>query len=404
MESAFALPPPAIHQKPASRPSPPVSPLEKPLGSNLARKRTLSGSHRVKEDTNTMQYDLPPPPSRARKIIQMKPKTGSTSSSSPPEEPPSSAQPAKSAPAAGSKRKQPSATSAAGRKIARKTAHSIIERRRRSKMNEEFGVLKDMIPACEGVEMHKLAILQAGIEYVRYLEDCIKQMKAEKENDRTQAADDESVEDEEEVDEVNEIPSPKRTAPPTTQTDWYRKSSAATDSSSNPSPNILPQGSSRFQVQPPQRPILPNISSFTNSPNHPRPNSATPTPTLLSPAFNAIHFSPDLSRTATNSNSSQLTASTGSGHLSQQSQPSPNILPLPQAMMSLDRERKSNDSPMSEGRAEATATAALMMLTTDRRESGGGQLTGHTQGQGSGQVQVERARAKGMSVRDLLSS
>ncbi|KAK5266894.1 hypothetical protein LTR40_014398, partial [Exophiala xenobiotica] len=60
-----------------------------------------------------------------------------------------------------SKRKQPSATSAAGRKIARKTAHSVIERRRRSKMNEEFGVLKDMIPACEGVEMHKLAILQA---------------------------------------------------------------------------------------------------------------------------------------------------------------------------------------------------------------------------------------------------
>jgi hypothetical protein len=27
-------------------------------------------------------------------------------------------------------------------------------------MNEEFGVLKDMIPACVGQEMHKLAILQ----------------------------------------------------------------------------------------------------------------------------------------------------------------------------------------------------------------------------------------------------
>jgi hypothetical protein len=57
------------------------------------------------------------------------------------------------------KKKQPSSTSVAGRKIARKTAHSLIERRRRSKMNEEFGVLKDMIPACSG-EMHKLAILQ----------------------------------------------------------------------------------------------------------------------------------------------------------------------------------------------------------------------------------------------------
>ena len=46
-------------------------------------------------------------------------------------------------------------------------------------MNEEFGVLKDMIPACEGVEMHKLAILQAGIEYLRYLEGCVSQLKAE---------------------------------------------------------------------------------------------------------------------------------------------------------------------------------------------------------------------------------
>lgn len=62
--------------------------------------------------------------------------------------------------ASGGKRKSNAGTTAAGRKIARKTAHSLIERRRRSKMNEEFGVLKDMIPACKGQEMHKLAILQ----------------------------------------------------------------------------------------------------------------------------------------------------------------------------------------------------------------------------------------------------
>ena len=59
-------------------------------------------------------------------------------------------------------RKQPSSTSVAGKKIARKTAHSVIERRRRSKMNEEFGVLKAMIPACVDQEMHKLAILQVS--------------------------------------------------------------------------------------------------------------------------------------------------------------------------------------------------------------------------------------------------
>ena len=73
-------------------------------------------------------------------------------------------------------KKQP--TSVAGRKIARKTAHSLIERRRRSKMNEEFGVLKDMIPACHNQEMHKLAILQASIDYLRYLEQCIVDLKA----------------------------------------------------------------------------------------------------------------------------------------------------------------------------------------------------------------------------------
>jgi hypothetical protein len=68
---------------------------------------------------------------------------------------------------AGSKKKQSNGTTAAGRKIARKTAHSLIERRRRSKMNEEFGVLKDMIPACSGQEMHKLAILQVGLVLMR---------------------------------------------------------------------------------------------------------------------------------------------------------------------------------------------------------------------------------------------
>jgi hypothetical protein len=64
----------------------------------------------------------------------------------------------------GGKKNSGKGTTAAGRKIARKTAHSLIERRRRSKMNEEFGVLKDMIPACQGQDMHKLAILS-----VRYI-------------------------------------------------------------------------------------------------------------------------------------------------------------------------------------------------------------------------------------------
>jgi hypothetical protein len=45
-------------------------------------------------------------------------------------------------------------------------------------MNEEFGILKQMIPACRDQEMHKLAILQASIEYMRYLEQCVSDLEA----------------------------------------------------------------------------------------------------------------------------------------------------------------------------------------------------------------------------------
>lgn len=64
-------------------------------------------------------------------------------------------------------------------------------------MNEEFGVLKNMIPACKDQDMHKLAILQvsfaprvpsavanhlphgqSSIEYLRYLEQCVADLKA----------------------------------------------------------------------------------------------------------------------------------------------------------------------------------------------------------------------------------
>ena len=45
-------------------------------------------------------------------------------------------------------------------------------------MNAEFETLKNLVPACgKGVEMHKLAILQASIEYVRYLEGCLKELQ-----------------------------------------------------------------------------------------------------------------------------------------------------------------------------------------------------------------------------------
>ncbi|KAI4203120.1 MAG: hypothetical protein LQ346_001854 [Caloplaca aetnensis] len=155
-KASFTLPPPAINP-------------------------SLGHDDPVEEGT---KYSLPPPPTRTRKIIQMTPKMDpkrdkveSTSAAAPV----TTRQAASGSPTATRKatgKKQPSSTSQAGKKMARKTAHSVIERRRRSKMNEEFGVLKHMIPACQNQDMHKLAILQASIEYLRYLEQCVTDLKA----------------------------------------------------------------------------------------------------------------------------------------------------------------------------------------------------------------------------------
>lgn len=134
------------------RPASPTSPI------NTQRKQSSASQSRVVKNDDA--FALPPPPTRSRKIIQMKPK-GSQATETQPDAAGVEISSSKGAAGAGRKAKGNTAGSTAqGRKIARKTAHSLIERRRRSKMNEEFGVLKDMIPACRGQEMHKLAILQ----------------------------------------------------------------------------------------------------------------------------------------------------------------------------------------------------------------------------------------------------
>lgn len=167
LQVAFELPPPAMantESRPSSastksssassyHPTSPKSPIfEKKTSIAPARRRSSAEKATTKD-----AFTLPPPPTRSRKIIQMKPR-GQAEGKLEDEVNDTREEPSKAS-GTQNKRKQPSATSVAGRKIARKTAHSLIERRRRSKMNEEFGVLKDMIPACTG-EMHKLAILQ----------------------------------------------------------------------------------------------------------------------------------------------------------------------------------------------------------------------------------------------------
>lgn len=180
LQLTFELPPSAITPNEGPKSSSnvgskmsPVSPTTsklpylQPSETVKARRRSSAANHQKET------FALPPPPTRSRKIIQMKPRpqedevvvapapakgTTNTASSSSTR---STAAAAGSSKTTTTTKKQPSATSAAGRKIARKTAHSLIERRRRSKMNEEFAVLKGLIPACTG-EMHKLAILQVS--------------------------------------------------------------------------------------------------------------------------------------------------------------------------------------------------------------------------------------------------
>ncbi|RMY97288.1 hypothetical protein D0860_08663 [Hortaea werneckii] len=240
---AFDLPPTAYYpeQDRASSNSSVVSSANgsdssyRPASSGVAgefRKRSAPHSGPV---ITTDDFSLPPPPTRSRKIIQMKPR-GPAQHDSSAAQPSQGAARTQTAGAQSGKRKQNAAgQTAAGRKIARKTAHSLIERRRRSKMNEEFGVLKDMIPACQGQEMHKLAILQASIEYLRYLEQCISDLQAQTHSSPSlpppsarstrdmhnddEMNDDDDGEDEEMLDEKSEgeeeVSQPTATAAPT---------------------------------------------------------------------------------------------------------------------------------------------------------------------------------------------
>ena len=254
-------------------------------------------------------------------------------------------------------------------------------------MNEEFGVLKDMIPACRGQEMHKLAILQAGIEYVGWLEGVVSDLKRENRTGKRVR------------DEVDEEEVPLR-----------RKASTISDVSPEFGP-ALSTSSSKSQQRAQHRSSYESL----NTPSTAMPTPAIlATPTLLSPAFGGLHFSPELARRS---------PAVGQGRVSATA--SPNILPMPPAMMELDSQPTTKvDELRQQAREgartpdqEATATAALMMLTHhDRRNSLSRYKIGRPSGQRPKTAGDEQAlqdevgekegsvSVKAMSVRDLLST
>ncbi|KAF1989456.1 hypothetical protein K402DRAFT_411037 [Aulographum hederae CBS 113979] len=360
----------------------PASPQALIAGAKVpATRRRLSA---VKDTNPKDGYSLPPPPSRSRTIIQMKPreKNGDDMASS--KTPATS-----STKAAGTKRKQATGNTAAGRKIARKTAHSLIERRRRSKMNEEFNVLKDMIPACRNQDMHKLAILQASIEYMRYLEECVRDLNT---------AHDESSRGN------SHSRAYQTTAPPSTQSQYQNYDEADSDSDSDeemseaptpagPTPNPQYPSHNRSSHHPSISPaIMPSAKTSVTSTPYMAPSTTTSPNILPSPHLERTHsyttvYSalPSPSFSSTNANSQQQQEE----RLRRQSQSAYSTFSLTSpALGPLDANAGARPNKEDETTEDHEATAALLMLNTDRRSwsstSGG-------------------AGARGMSVRDLLS-
>ncbi|KAL2165664.1 hypothetical protein VTG60DRAFT_4057 [Thermothelomyces hinnuleus] len=378
LQLAFELPPPAVATEAASS-NAPTSPavLYPAQASETVKSRRRSSAANQPKD----QFTLPPPPTRSRKIIQMKPREehGSETLTSTPKTASRGKTGTTSATTtAGTKRKEPSATSAAGRKMARKTAHSIIERRRRSKMNEEFAVLKSLIPACTG-EMHKLAILQAAIEYVRYLEDCVAKLKAQCGSGTELDPEPRSIQ--------SGLPSPSLEDNYSRAGCGYPAAAAAaaaasdarstdvdmtSSSSSAPSPSFTPIAG-RSQHQPSVSPALgPRETSRNNS-------------------YSSVSSDFRLHDYCTSATTSPSFGPQRVGHPtdSQQQQPG--------SHSAYGSTLTSPALPPQRDMDQEVTTALLMLNQMDRRASGGG-TGGGTRGGSTATV------PRGMSVRDLLSS
>ncbi|KAG2186770.1 hypothetical protein INT44_002996 [Umbelopsis vinacea] len=74
-------------------------------------------------------------------------------------------------------------TTADQREQLRKVSHSAIERRRREKTNTKIQQLRQLIPSCADQDhLHKLNILQSGIEYINYLHAVLGNMESQGQN------------------------------------------------------------------------------------------------------------------------------------------------------------------------------------------------------------------------------
>ncbi|KAK4634379.1 hypothetical protein CLAFUW4_01071 [Fulvia fulva] len=354
----------------------PVSPTS-PVDTTRKRPAPQSGPVITKDD-----FTLPPPPTRSRKIIQMKPRELEQQEATPAVSAPQTA--AKAQPQAaptGSKRKQNNAgTTAAGRKIARKTAHSLIERRRRSKMNEEFGVLKDMIPACKGQEMHKLAILQASVEYLRYLEQCVSDLQAQhnsprpppptaRQADDLDDDDDEDEEMEDDQDARDGAATPATTVPQKSASMVSLPSLSQITTTTTTSPSVFSMGAGRHY----------SISSAASSYSpYLHSNQASP---AFGPQLHHVSVAPPFGN-AFGLGSPALKPVDSASQLRHIAEGATELS---------EKQRPTSNAGRREQELDQEATAALLMLNHDRRNW-----------RNTSDAPSNRSNT-GMSVRDLLS-
>lgn len=348
------------------------------------RKRSANGANATQDD-----YNLPPPPTRLRKIIQMKPKEEKSivqeQGTQAGDAATTSGAATKGKGSGGRGKKQNNGSTAAGRKIARKTAHSLIERRRRSKMNEEFGVLKDMIPACAGQEMHKLAILQASIEYMRYLERCVAELKAANrakhspESPQQQvsaeatpwipsnAMEDEEDSADDQDEDMSDAVSPTTATTPNAQA---VQAPYPGPPSSTTSPTIYPADRGHFSAH-----TSPAI--FPADGSHRRLSSLNTSPNIF--GLPGGHHNHPFSAHSNTTSPSIL--------------PSPSVVGQPESMSRHQSFELTSPAlgPQPDSREDHEATAALLMLNSDRRTWSGANSKAST------------PVSRGMSVKDLLS-
>lgn len=209
-----------------------------------------------------------------------------------------------------------------------------------------------------------LSVLQASIEYMRYLEQCLKDLKAaHAQCDQTSAS-------------PSEAPQPLTNNPPRLDASATTNSHAVDDDLDSDSDQEMSEAASPHTLRPQQHHHHQTARSSIHSSHHP-----SISPAILPSAFTSPAISANPREYSYHSSYSSAQPSPAFEPRSHSSRPSFSAFHLTSpALGPQDRSKDDEITELEKGDAEATA--ALLMLNTDRRKWSG--------------------PSRGMSVKDLL--